>query len=217
MTTNKPRTAIAYYRVSTHEQELSGLGLAAQRSTVETWCKANGVVITDEVVEVQSGKSLRRRPGMTNALDRCADGEFDTLVASNVSRLARNVADLSGMLDRASAKGFALVAVEASLDTATPAGRMVVQTLAVAAEFERQMVSDRTRRALAAAAARGVIVGRPTELAANVLDEMKALRAEGLSLAQVADALNAAGYRRPRGGEWTNATVHQTLNAKRAA
>ena len=126
MTTNKPRTAIAYYRVSTHEQELSGLGLAAQRSTVETWCKANGVVITDEVVEVQSGKSLRRRPGMTNALDRCAAGEFDTLVASNVSRLARNVADLSGMLDRASAKGFALVAVEASLDTATPAGLSLI-------------------------------------------------------------------------------------------
>ena len=205
------RTAIAYLRVSTTEQGDSGLGLEAQAAAVQAWAERSGVRIIQTVTEIQSGKNLRQRPLMQAALADMAAGKADTLVASHVSRLARSVADLSNMLEAAAKQGFALAAIDTGLDTATPAGRMVIQMLAAAAEYERAMTADRTKKALAAAAARGVQLGRPVIADQVATDILRRLRASGLSLVQVANEMNSAGFTTPTGLTWAASNVGRLL------
>jgi DNA invertase Pin-like site-specific DNA recombinase len=210
-TTQTNRTAIAYLRVSTTDQGDSGLGLEAQLATIEAWAARSGVEIVETITEIQSGKNLRQRPQLRRALDDLAAGKASTLVASHVSRLARSVSDLSTMLDAANRKGFELVALDTGLDTSTPAGRMVIQMLAAAAEYERAMVGERTRKALAAAQARGVVLGRPT-----ILDDVAAAligryRADGMTFAEIATALNSESITTPTGKTWAANNVARTL------
>jgi len=205
------RKAIAYLRVSTHEQEQSGLGLLGQNKTIADYCAAHGIEIVATVTETQSGKSIKNRPVLRDALDRCAKGEADLLIASNVSRLARSVADLSGMLEVADRKGYGLCAIDTGLDSATPSGRLVIQMLAAAAEYERRMVSDRTTKALAAAKARGTQLGRRTELDTELEARIMQMRSNGLPFQAIADALNEAGVATPRGATWAKAYVRAVV------
>ena len=205
------RTAIAYLRVSTELQNESGLGLEAQLATITDYANRHGIEITETVTEVQSGKSLRHRPLLTATLERMAKGAAELIITANVSRLARNVSDLAGMLDLSDRAGFGIIAIDANLDSSTPSGRMIVQMLGVAAEFERAMVSDRTKKALAAAKARGVVLGRPAELEDAVRNIIRAKRTEGMSLKAIATDLNAKGIATPRGAQWSEANVQQVL------
>lgn len=205
------RTAIAYLRVSTELQNESGLGLEAQLATITDYAKHHGITITETVTEIQSGKSLRHRPLLTATLERMAKGQAELIITANVSRLARNVADLAGMLDLSDRHGFGIIAIDANLDSSTPSGRMIVQMLGVAAEFERAMVSDRTKKALAAAKARGVILGRPAELDDVTRNMIRARRSEGATLQEIAEWLNAHGITTPRGAAWSLANVQQVL------
>ena len=205
------RTAIAYLRVSTEMQNESGLGLEAQLVTITDYANRNGITIVETVTEVQSGKSLRHRPLLTTTLERMAKGAAQLIVTANVSRLARNVSDLAGMLDLSDRHGFGIVAIDANLDSSTPSGRMIVQMLGVAAEFERAMVSDRTKKALAAAKARGVVLGRPSELDDVTRNIIRTRRVEGATLEEIADWLNAHGITTPRGASWSLANVQQVL------
>ena len=205
------RKAIAYLRVSTGEQELSGLGLEAQAKTIADYAAAQGIEITDTVREVQSGRTVRNRPMLRDALERCAKGEAELLIASNVSRLARSVADLSAMLEVADRKGYGLCAIDTGLDSVTPSGRLVIQMLAAAAEYERRMVSDRTTKALAAAKARGTVLGRRTELSADLARRIIELRTTGLGFQAIADNLNETNVTTPRGRSWQKAYVRDVV------
>ena len=210
MTTTN-RKAIAYLRVSTTEQGDSGLGLEAQRAAIEAWATRSGVEIVETITEIQSGRNLRNRPQLRAALDDLAAGKASTLVASHVSRLARSVSDLSAMLDTATRKGFDLVALDTNLDTTTPAGRMVIQMLAAAAEYERAMIGERTRKALAAAQARGVVLGRPVELDQAISELMRRLRETGKTFDEIASELNAQGITTPTGKAWAGNNVARTI------
>ena len=200
--TTATRKAIAYIRVSTEMQHESGLGEGAQAKTIADYCAAHGIEIVATVMETQSGKSLKNRPALRDALDRCANGEADLLIASNVSRLARSVADLSGMLEAADRKGYGLCAIDTGLDSATPAGRLVIQMLAAAAEYERRMISERTTKALAVAKARGVQLGRHIELPSFLEARIMELRKTGLPFQDIADRLNRDGFTTARGAKW---------------
>ena len=208
-TTTTTKTAIAYLRVSTEGQNESGLGLEAQRKTIADYCAANGIKVIDEALEVMSGKSMKNRPLLTATLARLAKNEASMLIASNVSRIARSVADLSTMLEAADRKGYGIAAIDTGLDTSTPAGRMVIQMLGVAAEFERAMVSDRTKKALAAAKARGVVLGAKKELATDLEARIVRKAAEGASYSSITSMLTAEGITTPRGKAWTPQTVRQ--------
>jgi DNA invertase Pin-like site-specific DNA recombinase len=211
MTTNATRKAIAYIRVSTEEQGESGLGLEAQSQVIADYCTVHGIELIATALEVQSGKSTKNRPVLRQALERAAKGEAHLVIASNVSRLARSVADLSSMLEQADRKGYGVCAIDTGLDSATPAGRMVMQMLGAAAEYERAMVSDRTKKALASAKARGTVLGRRTELAADLEARIVADRSKGHTYAAIAQNLNAAGLTTPRGAAWSAAYVHKVI------
>jgi DNA invertase Pin-like site-specific DNA recombinase len=141
---------IAYYRVSTERQGKSGLGLDAQRTAVLDYLNGGGWKLLGEFTEVETGKgrnALARRPQLRAALEACRKHKA-TLLIAKLDRLARNVFFVSGLME----SGVEFVAVDMPM-----ANRLTVHILAAVAEHEREMISQRTKAALAAAKARGVI------------------------------------------------------------
>lgn len=142
--------AVAYYRVSTSEQRRSGLGLEAQKAAVEDYLRRTGAILVAEFTEVESG-ARNDRPQLQAALQR-ATLSSATLVIAKLDRLSRNAAFLLTLRDA----GTDFVAVDMPNANAVTVGIM-----AVIAEEERRLISERTKVALKAAKARGVKLGNP--------------------------------------------------------
>ena len=212
---------ISYLRVSTDRQGKSGLGLEAQRQSIENHLNGGSWQHLKEFVEVESGKKNDRLQ-LLAALDAC-QSTGATLLIAKLDRLARNVAFISNLME----SGVEFVACDFP-----QANRLTIHILAAVAEHEREMISMRTKEALAAAKARGVKLGNPenfTDQVARVgrrigmesritkADEfarkrypyINQLREEGLSLRAVASRLNREGVLTARGltGKWTPTAV----------
>lgn len=142
--------AVAYYRVSTSEQGRSGLGLEAQKTAVKDHIWRNGAILVAEYTEVESG-ARNERPQLQAALKR-ATLSTATLVIAKLDRLSRNAAFLLALRDA----GTEILAVDMPNANAVTIGIM-----AVIAEEERRLISERTKAALKAAKARGVKLGNP--------------------------------------------------------
>ena len=215
---------VAYYRVSTDRQGRSGLGLEAQRQAVADYLNGGRWQLVAEFVEVESGRR-EDRPELARALAACRV-HGATLVIAKLDRLARNVAFISNLM----AAGVEFVAVDFP-----QANRLTVHILAAVAEHEREMISARTRAALAAAKARGTKLGNPGNLrnradgtarSARVRQERAGKRAADLwpmvetirigaatSLRSIAGELNRRGVPAPAGGAWHANTVRRLLRA----
>lgn len=139
---------IAYYRVSTRKQGASGLGLDAQRVAVQSYAQTAGDKVIAEFTEVESGKRSDR-PVLAKALAQARRGKAK-LVIAKLDRLARNVAFLSTLMEA----GVEFVAC----DNPT-ANKLTIHILAAVAEDEARRISERTKAALAAAKARGSLLG----------------------------------------------------------
>jgi DNA invertase Pin-like site-specific DNA recombinase len=140
---------VAYYRVSTAQQGRSGLGLEAQREAVRLFLTGRAGELAEEFTEVESGKHHLTRPQLARALDACRlTGAV--LVIAKLDRLSRDAHFLLG-LEKA---GVAFVAADMP-----NANRLTVRLMAVIAQEEREMISARTKAALAAAKARGTKLG----------------------------------------------------------
>lgn len=206
---------IGYTRVSTDEQGRSGLGLAAQRRAIEELALAKGWEVQWYTDEGASAKSLDR-PAMQRALAALNAGEADAIVAAKLDRLSRSVVDFGTLLDESRRKSrkkhpWGIVVLDFDLDTTTATGRMLAGILMQFAQFERELTSERTVAALAAARERGVQLGRPRSLPAESEARLHALRAEGRTLAATAEALNAEGVPTAHGGRWHASTVARIL------
>lgn len=218
---------VAYYRVSTDKQGRSGLGLDAQRESVARHVASVGGHIVAEMQEVESGKRADR-PQLLAAISACRVKRA-VLAIAKLDRLTRNVAFLANLME----SGVEFVACDNPHAT-----RFTIHILAAVAEHEREMISARTRAALAAAKACGIRLGGPNlrggskeasrlacaarstqadEYAADVQPFIDAARRAGAdTLGQIAKALNARGVRTPSGGQrWTHVQVRRTL--RRAA
>lgn len=210
---------VAYYRVSTQGQGRSGLGLEAQRKAVQDYLDGGRWSLIGEFTEIESGKRSDR-PKLAEAM-RTAKRHKATLVIAKLDRLARSVAFISEIMEG----DVEFVAVDMPL-----ANRLTVHILAAVAEHEREMISHRTRLALAAAKARGTQLGNRTNLEVaqhnsrvmrskasaqftqNALPIIKQIQATGLkTLRDVATALNARGVPTARGGEWQPTQVKRVL------
>src|SRR6267378_4021915 len=141
---------VSYYRVSTAQQGASGLGLDAQREAVARHVAGAAGVIVAEFQEIESGKR-NDRPQIAAALAACRLRRA-ALVIAKLDRLARNVHFISNLME----SGVDFVACDNPHAT-----RLAIHILAAVAEHEREMISQRTIAALAAAKARGVKLGNP--------------------------------------------------------
>ena len=208
---------IAYYRVSTDRQGISGLGLDAQREAVKRHMGTSGSLLA-EFTEIESGKKHGNRPQLQAALDECRRRRAVLLIA-RLDRLARNVAFISGLME----SGADFVAVDMP-----EANRLTIHILAAVAEHEGEMISQRTKAALAAARARGQQLGSPRPMEAlakanaatahlrpapEVLSLITRWRKEGRGLREIARELNRLGVRTPRGKEWYASTISNQIKA----
>lgn len=211
----KPRPrplALGYVRVSTLDQAEHGASLAAQRAALTEEAARRGWDLEIVADEGMSGKNLNR-PGMLAALDRLDAGLADMLLATRLDRISRSVADFAGLLDRSTRRGWDLVLLDPALDTTTPAGRFTANVLASAAQYERELIASRTREGMAQRKAEGATFGRPRLMPDDVVARILTERAAGLSLARIADGLNADGVPTAHGGSaWHASTVKRVCD-----
>jgi DNA invertase Pin-like site-specific DNA recombinase len=217
------RVLISYIRVSTAQQGRSGLGIEAQREAIARFVEAEKYELVREFVEVETGKgsdALERRPQLTAALAEARKKRCSVVVAK-LDRLSRDVHFVSGLM--AHRVPFLVAELGPDVDP------FVLHLYAALAEKERALISERTKRALAAAKARGVNLGGPKlpearkvaqatikahadQHAANVLPIIReAQRAGATSLREIAEVLNARGIATARGGRWHSSSVRNVL------
>jgi site-specific DNA recombinase len=168
------------------------------------------------------------RPQLTRALAAARAGRFDILLVYRVDRLSRSIRGLSDILSRLDDAGVAFRSATEPFDTATAAGRMMVQMLAVFAEFERATIIDRVVNGMERKAARGQWCGgyrpygydldRGTGYLTPVTDEVPIVRRiftlytrDRLGAATIAATLTADGYRTKAGKPWSPAAVLTVL------
>lgn len=152
------KTAIGYVRVSTSEQADSGLGVAAQRERIEAYCKLHQLVLGHVFYDLgESGKSLDR-PGVQDLLRRMQ--QHHVVVVAKLDRITRSIKDLGELIERFRKVGVEFASVAEQLDTTSAAGRLVVHMLGVVAQWEREVIGERTAEALRIKAARGERISR---------------------------------------------------------
>lgn len=215
MASSAPLRAIGYIRVSTDEENDSGLGLEAQRATIEGEAARRGWDLVRIYTDTASGRSLARRPGLEQALGGLEAGQAAALVVSKLDRLSRSTKDFATLMERAQRKGWAPVVLDLGVDATTPAGELVASVMVSVAQWERRAIGERTKEALAAKRAQGAKLGRPRQLPDLVRKQIARMRAEGLSLRTIADVLDDEGIATAQGGaRWYASTVRKVLSSK---
>jgi DNA invertase Pin-like site-specific DNA recombinase len=203
--------------VSTEEQGEGGASLKAQRTAIEAECARRGWRLVRIERDVLSGKDMKR-PGLKAALAACRSGEVEGIVVQKLDRLSRSIVDFSRLLEEARKRGFNVVALDLGLDLSTPQGELVANVIASVAEWERRIIGERTREALAVKKREGVNVGRPRSLPSNTVRRMRPARKRGLSYAEIAARLNRDGVPTAHGGaRWHAATVRSALLTRRVS
>ena len=216
-----PAPFVAYFRVSTQKQGVSGLGLDAQRRAVRSF--AGAVPIIAEFTEIESGKK-NARPQLEAAIE-CARVNGARLVIAKLDRLSRNAVFTLRLME--SKVGFVCVDMPG-------ANEMTIGIIAIINQDEAKRISERTKAALASKKAQGFKLGTPANLtddarakgrAAHVAnartaranmqaaDVARDKRAQGLSLGKIAASLNGNGYRTRNGKEFQRTTVLRLLAA----
>jgi DNA invertase Pin-like site-specific DNA recombinase len=172
-----------------------------------------GKVVRD--VEVAAGDQ-QARPALRWVLDQLAADEAQILVVAELGHLTDTAADLPDLLRWLSMRNRRLIAIDVRLDTATEAGERTADALAQVGGWEREKLSQRTRRGLAAARSRGP-AGRPAVADTPELRErIVAMREEGMTLQGIADALNEEGVPTIRGGaKWRPSSVQAATGYRR--
>ena len=209
---------VAYYRVSTTKQGINGLGMDAQRNSVMNYLNGGNWKLLAEFSEVETGKRSDRQE-LAKAITLCRK-ERATLVIAKLDRLARNAAFLLNLRD----SGVDFIAVDMP-----HADKFTVGIMALVAEKERDMISQRTKDGLAAAKRRGTKLGNPrpaeavkravkanTERAdtyaqqlATVIQEIQ--NAHVATLRGIAQCLNARGFKTPNGKAFAPQSVKNLL------
>jgi len=218
---SQPIPHVAYYRVSTKQQGQSGLGLEAQRTQVMGFIGGQAQLVR-EFIEVESGKR-NSRPQLIEALAYAKQYKA-RLVIAKLDRLSRNAGFIFALKD----SGVDFVCADMP-----DANTLTIGIFATLAQHERELIGDRTKKALAAKKQQGFSLGTPQNLtlqaqrkgvaaikekaATNENNRRALLTIKGYirqekTLQQIADELNAAGFRTARGYLFQRVQVQRLLN-----
>lgn len=231
----KHTRVVAYARVSTDMQANEGISLDAQQARMRAYAEALGLEIV--AMEVDAGFSAKNldRPALRSALAALDAGRADALLVTKLDRLTRRVRDLGELIDKYFDQRFALLSLGDSIDTRSASGRLVLNVMASAAQWEREAISERIKEAKAHLRAQGVTFGHPPfgwefseerdkdgRLTVRKVDEQQktiqrivSLRRRCFTTAEIATELNKGGERAQRGGPFTAAAVaHILVRAK---
>lgn len=208
---------VGYVRVSTGEQSASGAGIQAQRDAIIERCAQRGWNLTAIHSDTASARTMRLRPGLAAAIATIERGEAAALIVAKLDRLSRSLLDFSALMERSRKRHWALVALDLGVDTTTPAGEMMANVLAVFAQFERRLIGQRTREALAVKRSQGVHLGRRSTLARSTRLRIVTLRAGGNSYAAIAGRLNRNRVATGQSGrQWYPSSIQAVLRSTAA-
>mgnify|MGYP000243396952 FL=1 len=220
---NGVRLAVGYVRVSTHEQAQDGVSLDVQRDKLRAYCKLHDIRLVDIKADEGISGGTIERPGLQAALRMLEIGKADTLIVAKLDRLTRSVKDLCMLVDKYFVpERYHLLSICGMVNTHTAAGRMMMLNLATYAQFEREIIRERTQEAITHLKAQGVRLGCPPygyryshEVDAygrrilvkdaehmKVLARVVALYKDGLSINRIAKRLNNEEIAAQRGGIW---------------
>ena len=215
--------AIGYIRVSTDEQAREGLSLEAQEEKVRAYAIAKGWKLLGIIKDEKSAKDLNR-PGIQQIINGCQGKDFDVVIICKLDRMTRNVRDLGYLVQDVFEKnGVAFSSIADNFDTTTANGKLVLNILGSVAQWERDIISERTKDALAhkrlVKRERAGVVPMGYDLAENgrdlipnqeeleIVKKVRSLRDLGWSYGRIATRLNDLGTPTKRGGQWRAWTV----------
>lgn len=216
--TSKSAKLVAYFRVSTQQQGESGLGLEAQKAAVVAYAESHGLEIVAEFIEIESGKD-DNRPELLKAILK-AKASKASLIVKTQCRLARKVVKALTIIE-------SLPVIIADSPNMT---KLELQLRAIIDEEEARRISERTKAALKAAKAKGMVLGKPENLTPeaqklgalgnvraakertrDILPTILRLRGEGLGMKAIAERLNAEGRTTAAGGAWHATQIQRVL------
>lgn len=214
---------VAYFRVSRKEQGISGLGLSAQKSSVEKYVTSQDGIILKDFTEVETGTNKRERVEIHKAI-QLAKNEGAILIIAKLDRLARNVSFVSSLMDA----GIEFLAVDMP-----SANNFTIHIFSALAEQEAKLISSRTKLALAELKKKGVKLGNPQNLTSearakgvnkikeNAMNNDRNRQAQSIilnckekemSYRQIADYLNQLNFKTRHGNKFYAPTVLQLYN-----
>ena len=174
--------AALYARVSTHDQQT----LPMQIKAMKKYAKDRDAKIVLEYTEVGSGAKIR--PQREALLAQARRREIDIIIVWKLDRFGRSLADLVTTLNELRELNIGFISITEALDFTTSSGRAMAGMLSVFAEFEREIIRERVKAGIANAREKGKPHGRP-QTAAKKIDEVKKLKKEGHSNAEIARRL----------------------------
>jgi len=185
---------IGYVRVSTARQR-EGYSLEAQREAIERYCQAHGHELVG--IEEESESAIKARPVFQRVKAQVLDGKADGLIVAKLDRLGRSVRDLANIAEELSQAGKQLISVGDNIDTSTSNGKLLFHILSAIAEYERELLIERTKAGRALAEKQGKICHRPRkEIDPKVLREMKAKGVSHRMMAKILDVSRATILKR---------------------
>jgi DNA invertase Pin-like site-specific DNA recombinase len=209
--------ALLYARVSTQMQVQDGMSLSAQERTLRQAAELAGYKSVELLREEgRSGKSIKGRPVLRDALGRLSSGDANALFVTRIDRLARSTQDFLTIVDHAHKYNWRLVMLDLNLDTSSYQGRFVVTVMSALAEMERGIIAERQKDIHKDRRDRGLVWGKDLGPKQRISEELRQRikddRARGLSLREIARGLDADGLKTAYGGKWTASTINYILN-----
>ena len=179
-----PKAVALYARVSTRDQST-----AAQLDDLRSWAAREGLDAREFIDEGESGAKASR-PALERLLAAVRRREVGIVACTKLDRLARSLRQLVDVAAELDARGVDLVVLDQRLDTGTPGGRLTFHVLGAVAEFERDLIAERTRAGIAAARRRGKRIGRPRSHVPE--GRARELHAAGVSVSKIARDLGCS-------------------------
>jgi site-specific DNA recombinase len=215
--TDTARHAYIYIRVSTSRQVRDGVGLETQEAKARAYAERQGwsvaKVFADEGMSGKDG--LKDRPGLASLIDAVKADPKAVVIVYSISRLARRQRLLWQLLDDRDGFGLPVVSATEPFDAASPMGRAMLGMIAVFAQLEADMVSERTSDALAELKAQGKKLGAPSMADLGIGDSIRLVQqlyaAGGHTHVSLAEELNRRGVPTAKGGKWWAKTVRTAL------
>jgi len=227
---------VGYCRVSTDRQAVFGVSLEAQAEKIRCTATARDIELSEIIVDAGESARNLHRPGMERLLRMVDSREIKAVVIASLSRLTRSVSDLAILLERFRKHEVALISVQESLDTASASGRLVLNIMCCVSQWEREILSERTKDAMFQKKLNGERVGNipygyrlgddlkhiiyaPEEQ--HIASLMSRLKSQGRSLRSIAAELNLKGHKTRSGAAWHHVYVagvlKSTFDRKRVA
>ena len=208
MATKKKEVAFLYARVSTQMQANDGMSLGAQERDLKRAAELAG--FTDVEIlreEGRSGKSIKGRPVLRDALEKLDKGEASALFVTRIDRLARSTQDFLSIVDRAHKNDWRIVMLDLNLDV-TIMSALAEMERAIIAERQRDVHKDRREKGLKW----GVDLGPKRMISDELYERIVELRSLGMSYAKIANKFNAEDIKTPFEKRWYATTIKQYID-----